>query len=319
MPSIVKPERLRNGDLVGLAAPASPLLNLRDLEFARRAIEEMGLRVRAGRSVRRRHGFLAGNDRERADDLMGLFADPEVRAVFALRGGYGSARILPLLDWELIRSNPKVLVGHSDLTALLTAVHQKTGLVTFWGPLAGYDLGRNPSPFKLRWLRRVLCEASSELRLPRGIDKGGSRRWRVISGGVPVSAPLTGGNLSLLSGLMGTPYEIETRGRLLFIEDVDEEPYKMDRMLGQLALGGKLDKAAGIVVGKCVNCEGTGRMKRTFRLREVLDDRLAGLGLPVIYGAPIGHETDKITLPLGIKAVLDPKRTSLILTEPAVL
>lgn len=315
----VKPERLRPGDTVGLVTPASPLLDLRDIDYARRALETLGFKVKLGKYLRRRHGFLAGTDAERAADLNAMFAYPEVRGIFATRGGYGSARVLPLLDWDTIAANPKVLVGHSDLTALLTAVHQRTGLVTFWGPLAGYDLGRHASPFKARWLVRVLCETSPELRLPRGLDNGHSRRWSCLAGEAPVSAPLSGGNLSLLASLTGTPWEVESAGRLLFIEDVDEEPYRMDRLLGQLEMSGKLRQAAGVVVGRCVGCEGTGRMKRTFSLRQVLQSRLAGLGVPVVYGAPIGHEPDKITLPLGVNACLDPAGTSLTLLESAVL
>jgi len=316
---VIKPERLRPGDTVGLVTPASPVLDLRDIAHARRALEELGFRVRHGKYLRRRYGFLAGTDQERADDLNGMFADPDIRGIFATRGGYGSARVLQYLDWDTVAANPKVLIGHSDLTALLTAVHQRTGLVTFWGPLAGYDLGRHPSKFKARWLMRILCEPSPTLRFPRGVDNGRARRWRNISSAASASAPLTGGNLSLLASLTGTPWEVSTEGRLLFIEDVDEEPYRMDRLLGQLKMSDKLQRAAGIVVGRCIGCEGTGRMKRTFSLRQVLEQRLAGLGLPVIYGAPIGHEPDKITLPLGVRACLDTSASSLTLLEPAVL
>ncbi len=297
---------------MGLAAPASPLLDLRDIPRAVKALEGLGLRVRPGLHLRRRTGFLAGTDQERAGDLNALFADPEVRAVFALRGGYGSGRLLELLDWEAVRANPKVVVGHSDLTALLTALHQRTGLVTFWGPLAGYDLGRHPRPFKLRWLREVTFRAPDQLSLPRG-----THRWRTLAGGT-AEGRLTGGNLSLICSLMGTPWELDTTGRLLFFEDVDEDPYRLDRMLGQLALAGKLAAAAGIVVGWCVNCESSGRMRRSFTLRQVLEDRLAGLGVPVVYGAPIGHEPDKITLPLGVRARLEADSQRLTLLESPV-
>jgi muramoyltetrapeptide carboxypeptidase len=312
--TLLKPPRLREGDTVGLVAPASPLLSLNDIYRAERVLSRLGFTVRRGRYIRRRTGFLAGSDRERAEDLNSMFADPAVKGIFPLRGGYGSGRLLDLVDWEVIKANPKVIIGHSDLTALLISIYQRTGLVTFWGPLSGYDLGRNITPFKLRWLKAVVCKQKSPLQLPRG-----SRNWLVLGGcGKSAEGPLVGGNLSLLVSLMGTAYEIDTRGKLFFFEDVDEDPYKMDRMLNQLALAGKLSAASGIIVGRCLNCESSGRMRRSYRLRWVLEDRLAGLGIPVIYGAPIGHETNKITLPLGIRAILETEKPGLTLLEPAV-
>ena len=311
----LKPSRLKAGDTIGLIAPASPLLSFQDIARAARALSAMGFKVAEGKHIRRRYGFLAGEDSQRADDIESMFAHQEIRGIFALRGGYGSARLLELLDWELIVANPKVLLGHSDLTALLTAVYQRTGLVTFWGPLAGYDLGRMSTPFKLKWLKAVICDNRPTLRLPQGPP---GRRWRIIRKAAPVEGTLVGGNLSLLCSLIGTPFELDTNGALLFLEDVDEEPYRIDRMLGQLAMAGKLAQAAGIVVGKFVNCDPQGRMRHSFRLHQVLQDRLGGLNIPVVYGAAIGHETDKITLPIGVRARLDTEKAGLTLLEPAV-
>jgi len=316
--TLLKPRRLKQGDTVGLAAPASPLLTYRDISRAEHVLAGMGFKVRRGRFIRRRTGFLAGSDRERAADLNSMFADPSVQGIFTLRGGYGSGRLLGLLDWDTIQANPKVIVGHSDLTALLISIYQRTGMVTFWGPLAGYDLGRSPSPFKLKWLKAVTCESQSGMRLPKGPGAAG-RRWRVLGGSGVAEGRLVGGNLSLLASLMGTPYEIDTRGKLLFFEDVDEDPYRIDRMLNQLDLADKLRAAAGILVGRFMNCESSGRMRRSFGLRHVLKERLGGLGIPVVYGAPIGHEPEKITLPLGVTARLSAKDRSLTLLEPAVL
>ena len=316
--TIVRPQRLRPGDTIGLVAPASPLLSFRDIQRGSKVLRELGFKVMEGRYIRRRTGFLAATDEQRAADINAMFADPSVMGIFALRGGYGSARILERLDWKLIGANPKVLLGHSDLTALLSAVHLRTGMVTFWGPTAGYDLGRSPSPFKIKWLKAVICRTQPTLKLP-GSSPGSRKKLSVLAGNGAAEGPLTGGNLSLLTSLLGTPFEIETRGRILFIEDVDEEPYRMDRMLTQLSLAGKLREAAGIAVGRCVNCESSGRMKRTFNLRQVLKDRLGNLGIPVVYGFPFGHESDKIALPLGVRARLDSERPSLTLLEPAVL
>ncbi|MBW7995208.1 MAG: LD-carboxypeptidase [Candidatus Glassbacteria bacterium] len=313
----IRPPLLRKGDTVGLVAPASPLIDLRDISRAKKVLAGLGFRVVEGRYIRRRHGFLAGADSERTADIHRMFENRSVNAVMALRGGYGSARILDSLDWELIRSNPKVLVGHSDLTALLNAVHQRTGLVTFWGPQAGYDLGRCPSPFKTRHLLSVIGRAQAPLPLPSS-PPSPRRKLKVLSGG-RAEGRLTGGNLSIITSLLGTPYEIDTSGRIFFFEDVDEEPYKIDRMLNQLAQAGKLREAAGVIVGRCVDCESSGRMKRSFRLADVLEHWLAPLGKPAIYGLPVGHEQDKLTLPIGVKALLEAgDTTGVTLLEPSV-
>ena len=314
---LIKPRRLKPGDTVGLVTPASPLLDFRDIARAEKILRSLGLNVLHGKNIRRRTGFLAGSDTERAEDLHWMFTEPEVCGIFALRGGYGSSRLLELLDWKLIGSNPKVLVGHSDLTAILTAIQSRTGMVTFWGPLAGYDLGRSPSPFKTRWLEAVTFKTSKMLKLPGSVP-GTRRRLRALAGHGTAEGPLIGGNLSIIASLLGTPFEIDTRGKLLFLEDVDEEPYRIDRMLNQLSLAGKLRQAAGIIVGYFVNCESSGRMRHTFNLSHVLKDRLGDLGIPVVYGTPLGHEPEKITLPLGVKARLDTEKPSLTLLEPAV-
>lgn len=314
---LIKPRRLKPGDTVGLVSPASPLLDFRDIARAEKVLRSLGFKVLHGKNIRRRTGFLAGSDLERAEDLHSMFAEPGVRGIFALRGGYGSGRILEYLDWDLIAANPKVVVGHSDLTAILMAIYSRTGMVTFWGPLAGYDLGRSPSPFKTRWLKAVTCRAYNELKLP-GSPPGIRRRLRVLAGHGTAEGRLVGGNLSILTSLLGTPFEIDTKGRLLFFEDVDEEPYRIDRMLNQLALAGKLHQAAGIIVGYCVDCESSGRMRRTFNLSRVLKDRLGPLGIPVIYGSPLGHEPEKITLPLGVRARLESEKPGLTLLEAAV-
>lgn len=311
---IVKVNKLGAGDTIGLVTPASPLLDFRDILRAKKVLESHGLKVKEGLHIRNRTGFLAGSDLERAEDINRMFADPEVAAIMGLRGGWGSARILKHLDWEIIAANPKALIGHSDLTALLNTINQKTGMVTFLGPMAGYDMGRIPTPFKRRWFRKVLMEPTSPLDIPRGRS---GRKWLSLSSGTPVEGRIVGGNLSIVNSLMGTPYEIQCTDSILVLEDVDEEPYKIDRMLCQLANAGKLDQAAGIVIGRCVNCESSGRMKYTYRLMEVLEGWFAGAGKPVIYGPPVGHEKEKVTLPLGIPARLDSENLHFTLLETA--
>ncbi len=313
----IRPPALKKGDTIGLVAPASPLIDFRDIGRARKVLTGLGFNVLEGKYIRHRTGFLAGSDSQRTEDIHRMFGDPNVRAVMALRGGYGSGRLLELMDWDLLRRNPKVLVGHSDLTALLNAVHQRTGMVTFWGPMAGFDLGRSPSEFKTRHLLSVTSRTDAPLKLPASAPSP-RRKLRVISPGT-ADGPLVGGNLSIIVSLIGTPYEIQTGGRLFFFEDVDEEPYKIDRMLNQLALAGKLKEAAGIIAGRCVDCESSGRMKRSFALAQVLEHWLAPLGVPVIYGLPVGHEREKLTLPIGVKARLEAgSRSAVTLLEPAV-
>ena len=310
----VKVNKLAPGDTIGLVTPASPLLDFRDIHRAKKVLQSIGLSVKEGLNIRKRTGFLAGSDQERAEDINRMFADPAIDAIMGLRGGWGSARILNLLDWDTIASNPKPLIGHSDLTALLNAVNQKTGIVTFLGPMAGYDMGRMSTPFKQRWFDKILMKPSAPLDIPRGRSGG---KWVNLSSSPPVEGKIIGGNLSIVNSLMGTPYEIECEGCILVLEDVDEEPYKIDRMLCQLANAGKLDQAAGIVMGKCVNCESSGRMKYTFRFMDVLENWFKRAGKPVIYGPPVGHEVDKVTLPLGIMARLDSENLKFTLLETA--
>lgn len=302
----LKAKALQPGDTVGLITPATYVSDPDRLILARRTIEYFGLRAKVGRSVGKRTGYLGGSVEERLDDLHSMFRDPELKAIFCIRGGYGSGQLLDRIDYELIRRNPKVFLGYSDITAMHLAIGKRTGLVTFHGPVV---LSRF-NDYTQKWFRKALFETTPVGEVgnpPESNTLRPSHTLRTVRPGKG-RGPLVGGNLSLIAATMGTPFEIDTRGRILFVEDVDEQPYSVDRMLTQLRLAGKLDAAAGIIFGECNACrprEFQPSFESTFSFGEVLDNILGGLKVPVLSGLTIGHTEDQLTLPLGVMASLD--------------
>jgi len=309
-PRIV-PRRLAVGDQVALISPASPVRSARVLALGRQRLERLGLRVKAGRHALSEYGYLAGTDRERARDLDAAFRDPEIKAIFCARGGYGVARLLPAFDLQLVRRHPKPLVGFSDITVLHLAL-QKAGVVSFWGPMPCTSLGW--SAFSARSLKRALMSAVPAGRVPLAPR----RRPMTLRRGV-AQGRLTGGTLSLLTSSLGTSYEVETRGRIVFLEDVDEEPFKVDRMLAHLTSAGKLSDAAGVALGiftgtRVRNCPG----RRSLTMRDVFADHLLPLKVPVFGNLAVGHVPDQVTLPYGVTARLDAGAGTLTLLEAGV-
>ena len=256
-PSWRKPPRLRPGDTVGLVEPAGFTDDRFDLALVSQAIAAMGLKPKPAPHLAARYGYLAGRDRDRAADLNAMYADDEVRAVFAVRGGWGSARTLPYLDWKTIRANPKLLIGFSDITALHMAFAARAGFTTIHGPGAASSWGK----FSWDAFRGLAFDAGTPLYQPAS---GSEDRLVQRIGQVRTFRPgkasgrLLGGNLTVLTALMGTPYLPDFTGAILFLEDVDEAEYRIDRMLTQLALGGVLGKVAGIVFGQCTDCRARG-------------------------------------------------------------
>ena len=319
-PPLLRPRALKTGDTAGLITPSTYVSDPDSLALAERTVAYFGLKPKWGKNVRRREGYLGGTVDERLDDLHSMFRDPEVKAIFAIRGGYGSAQLLDRIDYDLIRSHPKVFLGYSDITALHLAIHKKTGLVTFHGPVV---LSRF-SDYKQQHFRQVLFETKPPGVVTNPPDSNALRPTHALRAVRPgkASGRLIGGNLTLISTTMGTPYEIDTRGRILFLEDVDEEPYRIDRMLTQLRLAGKLDDAAGIVFGECADCRPKDykpSFNSTFTLGEILDRILGSLKIPVLSGLTIGHTDDQLTLPEGVMATLDAGKQQLILEEAGVL
>jgi muramoyltetrapeptide carboxypeptidase len=295
---LIFPPRLVPGDRVALIAPASPLKDRTLLRLGKARLEQLGLEVVPGRHAMAQRGYLAGRDEQRREDLEEAFRDPDIKAIFCARGGYGVARVLAGFDPTLARRHPKALVGFSDITVLHLAL-QKAGVVSFWGPMPCTGLGW--SEFCVRGLDRALMTAAPAGRLP--IPRG--RRARLLRAG-KAEGLLTGGTLSLIASSLGTPYEIETRGRIVFMEDVDEEPYRVDRMLVQLLAAGKLADAAGFAVGIFTgadvrNCPA----KKSLTMKEVFADHLLPLRRPTLANVAVGHVPDQVTLPYGVKARID--------------
>jgi muramoyltetrapeptide carboxypeptidase len=257
--------------------------------------------------VREKRGYLAGSDEARAADFNDAVRDPQVRGIFALRGGYGTMRLLDAIDYDAIARHPKVIVGYSDLTALLNTITQRTGLVTFHGPVPALSpFGENET----RWLRRAVMHAEP-------LGEYTSHDTVVLSPGSG-RGPLCGGNLSLVTALLGTPFEIDTAGALLMLEETDESPYRIDRMLTQLRLSGSLSRAAGILVGRCARCDvDETHAYAGMPLSETLRDRLADLGVPVLTQLPIGHDGEQWTLPIGLQAQIEDGR--IVIDDAAVL
>jgi muramoyltetrapeptide carboxypeptidase len=339
-PAPIYAKALIPGDTIMFIAPAGSLDQPR-MHLAKQRLEEMGFRVRVPRNLFRRNDYLAGSDEERAAELMTAFVDPEVDAIFPGTGGYGTTRIVDKLDYEVIRKNPKVFIGFSDITALHTAIHQRTGLVTFHSPTPMWGLGSdtNLKPYAANWFWQAILAASYRDPLTHAMRRGYTIETKAIGetaidnapllADVPPAVTLTGGraigrliggNLSVFHALMGTPFEIETDGRILFIEDVGEAPYRVDRMLSTLRLAGKFDHLAGAVLGHFTRREGEDTSGETTTIDDVLREYFSKLGVPVLMHFPVGHVPYNATLPVGGLAELDADQQSLrILENPVVL
>lgn len=307
---------LRKGDTVGLVSPSSAVSERLALQLAQEAMEALGFRVRTGAHYGARHGHLAGTDAERAGDLNAMFGDREVKAIVCVRGGSGAARLLPLLDYPLIRRNPKVLLGYSDITALHCAIHAKTGLVTFHGPVGTGSWNRfNVDQFERLFFQRELMQyqnsrdAGDEL-VPR------RNRTQTLRGG-KAQGELVGGNLTVLTALAGSSYLPDFSGKILFLEDVGEAPYRIDRMFSTLKLMGALDKLAGFIFGDCSDCN-PGDGYGSLTLDQIFDDYILPLKIPAYRGAMIGHIREQFIVPVGGKMELDADAGTFRLLAPVL-
>ena len=315
---LVRPRRLEPGMTVGLIAPAGASNNRQQVLHAIDVLKSLGYKVKESKHLYRRTQYLAGTDLERAEDINWAFADPAVDAVFTLHGGYGTMRTLPYLDYEMIRANPKVIIGYSDITGLLLALYARSGLVCFHGPCATSTF----SEYTLAEYKKVVREplAPVEIGSPPAVDypEGQAERANRIMTFSPGKARgrLVGGNLSLVSPLVGTPYMPDYEGAILFLEDVNEAFYRLDRLLTHLLLAGILGQVSGIVMGKFTKIPEEGN---SFNLEEIIEQLLVPLGIPVVRGLMIGHVHDKTTVPLGTMAELDADAGTLTLLEPSVL
>lgn len=306
-PGPARPRRLRAGDRVALVAPAGPITE-EQLRRARNRCEALGLVPQVGAWAMARDGYLAGTDTARAEDLRAALDDEAIAAVWAVRGGYGTMRILRRLDLGGVRARPTAFIGFSDNTALHLAL-LSAGSVSFHGPHAGYG---PLSDWSLEALRRILFDVGAAGELPAEPD--GARRQTLVPG--VAEGELVGGNLSLLAALCGSPYQPDGAGRILFVEDVGEPVYRIDRMLTQLALAGVTRGLAGVAFGRFTEI----RPRRADRpLATVLEEWARTVGVPAVAGLPFGHVADTWTLPLGVRARLDADARTVAILEPAVL
>jgi muramoyltetrapeptide carboxypeptidase len=309
---VIKPHHLRSGDLIGVISPAGPVTDHARLNRGIKYLERQGYRVRVGEHALKAFGYLAGSDAERLDDLHTMFADREVRAIFCSRGGYGMSRLLAGVNYELIARNPKILLGFSDITALQLALWRKCRLVTFHGPMVHADFCDTINPFMESALWPLLTEAVRPppitcLETEAHIWRGGSAGGRLL-----------GGNLSLVVSLLGTPYWPELRNALLFLEEVAEEPYRIDRLLAHLGNAGVWPKISGLLAGQFGHCQPRKDATANFSVLDVFSQLSSRLTQPFVSDLPFGHVARKCTLPVGIRARWKPEHRQLVMQEAAV-
>ncbi len=306
-------KKLKFGDTIGFVAPSGAVREEGAIERAAAETERMGFKVKFGSSNHDRYGYLAGSDEARAKNINDMFRDDTVDAIFCLRGGYGAMRILDQIDYETIRSNPKIFVGFSDITALHIAMLNKAGLVTFHGPMPTSNWANGPlDDFSRNALYRVLMNAEPAGMLPNPPEYP---RQTIVSGAA--EGQLVGGNLMLVASSLGTPWEIDTKGRILFLEEVGEKTYCVDRMLTQLRLAGKFDDCAGVVFGNFNNCN-VEYEQFGLTLDEIIRDVVVPSGKPVMGGLRCGHCHPNLTLPFGVRCRLDTDAQTLDALESAV-
>ena len=290
---------LRKGDCVGLVAP-SGFVRHGAVGASVQALVELGLRAAVGQSCFCKDGYLAGADEVRARDINAMIADRNIAGIMAIRGGYGAQRILTLIDWGLFAASRKPFFGYSDATAIHTAIQNRCGLMSYHTPMLATELRHGLDSFSLDAYKACLFGGLKCLCNPS------DKPLETLAGGVSEGV-LTGGNLAILASSMGTPYALDARGKVLFIEDINEEPYRIDRMLTQLALGGVFADCAGVLLGSFTNCEAH-IPSDSLTLRRVLSDHLKGLGKPIIVGLACGHGTPTLSLPLGAAVRLDAEK-----------
>lgn len=295
---MIRPKPLKKGDTVAIIAPASPAdKNL--IDSCINSLENLGLNVVVGKSCTSEYGFLSGTDDIRANDINSMFANKSINGIFAIRGGYGCARLLNLIDFNLIKKNPKVFIGYSDITALHIAINQKSKLITYHGPMVSTELIKGLDEYSFNYYNKFLFCNDNMIELCNPIENP----IKTINPGI-AEGKLIGGNLSLICSSLGTKYEINTKNKILFLEEVGEVPYKVDRMLTHLKQSGKLKDANGIILGAFTDCVAP-KDKKSLSLDDIFNEIILPLKKPTIYNLACGHCLPTLTLPLGAKIRLD--------------
>ncbi len=312
--TIIKPPKLRKGSTIGLIAPASTPSTEEKIEKGTNYLEQFGYHVKFGEHIRKLHGYLAGTDEERATDFNNMVLDKDVKAIFAIRGGYGTPRILQMIDYRSLKQNPKIIVGYSDITALQLAIFRKIGLVTFSGPMTGVEMWKGIDPYTVEHFWRLLTSAKriGVLKNPNDeplkILKHGKTRGRLL-----------GGNLSMIACLMGTPFLPKLCNSILFLEDVEEAPHRIDRMLAQLHNAGILNKLAGLVFGKFTDCNPANPSEPHLTIDQIQEEYAERIKCPIVANFQYGHIPRKLTIPIGLQTTLDTIRNRITVMESAVI
>lgn len=312
--AIILPKRLKKGDVIGLVTP-SGIITSEQLDEMVEKIEKLGYKTFYKPSVLSAYGYFAGTDQERADELMDMFANKNVDAILCARGGYGAIRMIDLLDYDLIKANPKIFIGYSDITAIITSIFQKTGLVCFHGPVGTSTF----NDFSIKSFNEVLVDPNNHYKYPYEKEEKEEDNpefdFYTINGG-KAEGELIGGNISVLASMIGSKFDTNFENKIVYLEEVDEKIYSVDRMLVHLIHATNINKAAGIVLGVFKNCSVND--KPSFTLKEVIVDLLKPLNLPTVYGFPFGHIKNKMTIPTGIYAKFNADKKTLKLMEKAV-
>jgi muramoyltetrapeptide carboxypeptidase len=307
---IIKPEKLKRGDVIGIISPSSPVSDKAKLDASMSYFEKRGYRVKVGLNAMKERGYLAGSDEERLEDVHNMFLDKEVKLIICLRGGYGASRLLDKIDYNIIKNHPKIFCGYSDITVLQNAFFYKTRLITFAGPMAGVDFYKDISEFTEENFWNTLT--SSE---PIKINYPDGERLNSYRSGI-AEGRLIGGNLSLFSSLIGTNYLPEPEGKILLLEEVGEAPYRIDRMLNQLRLSGYLGKIKGVILGSFEDCIETDPQRKSLNLNEVIEDYFINdFQAPVVYNLKHGHISNNLTIPIGVNVKINGSNCSIEFLE----
>ena len=309
----IKPKKLQKGDVIGIISPASSPEDSNLVNNGIRYIEQLGYRVELGKNINKNRGYLAGTDEERIEDIHQMFRDKNVKAIFCLRGGYGAFRLLDKIDYYLVKRNPKIFVGFSEITSLQMAFLRKANLITFAGPMVVPNFAKDFSNYTEEnfWSIITSNKKPGKLSLP------GSEKFPNINTGIS-NGRLVGGNLAVFVSLIGTEFFPDLKDKILLLEDIGEYPYKIDRMMNQLRLNRVFKKVKGIILGRFVDCIEHDPNKKTLTLGEIMEDYFKDINIPVIYTFPHGHIKDFLTLPIGVKTKLNASRGFVEILESCV-
>jgi len=305
----VRPARLVKGDAIAIMGMAGALRDPNIVGGFKEIIEKQGFVVRIGQTVNKTFGYLSGSDEDRANEFNDFVSNPLIKAILFVKGGWGCGRVLDKIDYEQLKKNPKIILGFSDMTSILNAIYHKTGLITFHGPVGNSSWEK----FSLNSFQDMVCRGGDSFQKPELPQLQSFSTWQ--SG--EATGELIGGNLTVFCSLLGTPFWPSCAGKILFLEETHEEPYRIDRMLNSLRLAGVFDEISGVVFGQFNDCNAE-KPQESFTLEEVVRHQLKGYSFPVIWGAPIGHVKDKWTVPIGAQVHMNAQELSLQLMHPAV-